>query len=155
MSMDLLVPTDSAGHVSSAGPYFRSRRAAGGDGIIGGTSAGYWVQLNSTGMVKVKCLNPWDTIAFTPALDDFDSTQFHRLEVEARGEGLRVWLDSKLLEFEHGRERGTLVPIPATWERRPAIGRNDGTAGILFGAETNREKIGGQQAKNLQFIRLD
>jgi hypothetical protein len=155
MSMDLLVPTDSAGNVSQAGPYFRSRRAAAGDGIVGGTSAGYWVQLYSTGMVKVKCLNPWNTIAFAPAIADFDPTRFHRLEVEARGESLRVWLDSKLVEFEHGRERSSIVPIPATWQDRPALGRNDGTAGIFFSAEPNRRKIGGQQAKNIQITRLE
>src|SRR6185503_12477228 len=59
IAVDLLVPKDAEGHVTDAGPYFRSRRAGPGDGVIGGTSAGYWVQLYSTGMVKVKCLNPW------------------------------------------------------------------------------------------------
>jgi hypothetical protein len=41
-----------------AGPYFRSRAAAPGDGIVGGASRGYWVQLHSNGMVRIKRLNP-------------------------------------------------------------------------------------------------
>ncbi|MDB6148303.1 MAG: hypothetical protein JWO45_1967, partial [Spartobacteria bacterium] len=35
---DLFVPNDSAGNITQAGPYFRSRAAAAGDGIFGGTS---------------------------------------------------------------------------------------------------------------------
>src|SRR5207302_5776316 len=46
--VDLLVPTDAARNITQAGPYFRSRCAATGDGVIGGTSAGYWVMLDST-----------------------------------------------------------------------------------------------------------
>jgi hypothetical protein len=38
--VDLLVPASAAG-VVQAGPYFRSRAASPGDGIIGGSSAGY------------------------------------------------------------------------------------------------------------------
>ena len=105
--------------------------------------------------MKVKCLNPWKTVAFAPAIPDFDPTRFHRLEVEARGESLHVWLDSKPVEFEHGSQRSSLVPIPPAWDGRPAVGRNDGTAGIFFGAEQNRRMIGGQQAKNIQVTRLD
>ena len=38
-----MVPADAAGHSTGAGPYFRSRRAYAGDGLMGGTSAGYFV----------------------------------------------------------------------------------------------------------------
>src|SRR5580704_12857941 len=38
--VDLLVP-GSPGKLTNGGPYFRSRAAAAGDGIIGGSSAGY------------------------------------------------------------------------------------------------------------------
>jgi len=64
IAVDLLAPASSAG-VVQAGPYFRSRAAASGDGIIGGTSAGYWVALTSTGEVMVRGLNPNAVIATT------------------------------------------------------------------------------------------
>jgi len=155
MAVDLLVPRDAAGHVTDAGPYFRSRRASAGDGIIGGTSAGYWVQLYSTGMVKIKCLNPWGLVAFSPAIEGFDSSVFHRLEVEPKGESLRVWLDSKLLDFEQGRKVANVVSIPPAWNGPPRLGDNHGTAGIFFGSEDNRNLMGNQQAKNLRVMRLN
>jgi DNA-binding winged helix-turn-helix (wHTH) protein len=154
IAVDLLVPKDAAGHVTDAGPYFRSRRAWAGDGIIGGTSAGYWVQLYSTGMVKVKGLNPWGLIAFSPVIEDFDYSAFHRLEVEAKGESLRVRLDSKLLDFEQGRKVANVVSIPPAWDGPPKLGKNDGAAGIFFGSEDNRWLVGGQQARNLRVSRL-
>ncbi len=79
--MDVLVPSDAEGHITQAGPYFRSRAAASGDGIIGGESAGFWVQLHSTGQVKVKQLNPQVYIALTSLPASFDNTRFHSLEV--------------------------------------------------------------------------
>jgi DNA-binding winged helix-turn-helix (wHTH) protein len=155
IAVDLLVPKDGAGHITEAGPYFRSRRAVPGNGIIGGTSGGYWVQLYSTGMVKVKCLNPWGMIAFSPALEGFDASAFHHLEIEAKGERLRVWLDSRLLEFEQGRKYAAVVPIPPAWNGPPRLGKNDGTAGIFAGCEDNRNLMGGQQARNLRVTSLD
>ncbi|HTM49213.1 MAG TPA: hypothetical protein VL285_11045 [Bryobacteraceae bacterium] len=92
-------------------------------------------------------------IAFSRAIEDFDDSAFHRLEVEAKGESLRVWLDSKLLDFEQGRKVGNVVSIPPAWEGPPKLGKNDGTTGIFFGAEDNRNLIGGQQAKNLRVTR--
>jgi hypothetical protein len=43
--MDVLVPGGGAGIITRAGPYFRSRAAARGDGLYGGQNSGYWVQL--------------------------------------------------------------------------------------------------------------
>ena len=154
IAVDLMVAKDAEGHVTDGGPYFRSRRASAGDGIIGGTSAGYWVQLYSTGMVKVKCLNPWDLIAFSQPIEGFKDSAFHHLEVEAKGESLRIWLDSKLLDFEQGRKAANVVSIPSSWDGPPKLGKNDGTAGIFFGSEDNRWLLGGQQAKNLRVTRL-
>ena len=140
---DLLVPTDASNHVTQAGPYFRSRAAARGDGIIGGTSAGYWVQLDSTGQVKVKMLNPQSVVASAAAPASFDNTVFHTLETAVQGTTLQVALDGQLLTFNQGGSPVTTVAITAT------SGSNDGTAGISFGAEPNRGLIGGQRADNL------
>jgi DNA-binding winged helix-turn-helix (wHTH) protein len=146
---DLLVPTDGEGRITQAGPYFRSRLALAGDGIIGGTSAGYWVQLHSTGVVKVLCLNPKAIVAFTAVPDAFDPAVFHSLEVAARGPSLGIRLDGKLLTFDQAGRMVDSVAIPATWEGPPASGKNGGAAGIAFGATDNRWKIGGQRAKNV------
>ncbi|MBX7247075.1 MAG: hypothetical protein K1X53_16370, partial [Candidatus Sumerlaeaceae bacterium] len=55
--------TSASSGITYAGPYFRSRAAAPGDGIIGGSSAGYWVRLASTGAVDVVGLNPYRILA--------------------------------------------------------------------------------------------
>ncbi|MBI4671923.1 MAG: hypothetical protein HY741_09700 [Chloroflexi bacterium] len=140
---DLLTPTDAAGHVSQAGPYVRNRAAAMGDGIIGGEAAGYWVQLESTGEVKLKRVNPSGVIATSCKPASFDTTVFHTLEIAAGGNQLQVALDGKLLTFTQNNELVIALLIP------PTAGSNDGTAGIAFGAEANRGQIGGQRADNL------
>ncbi|MBI4670368.1 MAG: hypothetical protein HY741_01695 [Chloroflexi bacterium] len=140
---DLLTPTDAAGHISQAGPYFRSRAAARGDGIIGGDSAGYWVQLASTGEIQVKRLNPWSLIATSGVPASFDPSVMHHIETAAGGNRLQVALDGKLQTFMQNNEPVTTVQIPAT------AGSNNGTAGIAFGAEANRGQIGGQRADNV------
>jgi len=140
--VDLLAPASSAGIVQ-AGPYFRSRAAAPGDGIIGGTSAGYWVTLTSTGEVRLRGLNPNAVIASTGVPASFNATVFHTLEVVAQGSSLQVWLDSVLLTFTQNGASVTTVSLPAT------SGSNSGTAGIAFADEDNRGRAGGQQAKNL------
>ena len=149
---DLLVPTNAAGDVTQAGPYFRSRAAAAGDGIFGGTSAGYWVALYGTGEVKVRVMNgrpddPFVATSGTPR--SFDTQRFHTLEIAASGSTLQVSLDGYLLTFEQNGQLVTTVDIPPFWDGPPAVGANDGTAGLCFGAENNRGKIGGQRAKNL------
>jgi hypothetical protein len=149
IKVDLLVPTDGAGNVTQAGPYFRSRAAAAGDGLIGGQSAGYWVQLHSTGEVKVKRLNPAATVAVSEKPPRFDAAIFHTLEIAAQGETLQVALDGRLLTFRQDGASVTTVAIPATWQGPPGVGFNDGTAGIIFAAEDNRGRIGGQRADNL------
>jgi len=149
MKMDILVPTDAAGNVSEAGPYFRSRAAAPGDGIVGGTSSGYWVQLQANGLVRIKRLNPHAVVAFAAARPGFDAAVFHHLEISARGRELRVWLDGDLLSFDQAGQAVTAVAIPPVWEGPPAVGHNDGAAGIAFGSELLSSRIGGQQVKNL------
>jgi hypothetical protein len=142
MRVDLLVPASAAG-VVQAGPYFRSRAAAPGDGIIGGTSAGYWVTLTSTGEVRLRGLNPNAVIATTGIPASFDAAAFHTLETVAQGASLQVWLDGAGLTFTQDGNAVTSLALPATG------GSNDGTAGIAFADEDNRGKAGGQKARNL------
>jgi len=140
---DLLAPTNAAGLITQAGPYVRSRAAAMGDGIIGGDSAGYWVQLESSGEVKLKRLNPGGVIATSCKPASFDAHVFHALEIAASGDNLQVALDGKLLTFMQDNALVTTLRIP------PTTGSNDGTAGIAFGAEANRGQLGGQRADNI------
>ena len=147
MRVDLLVPASPAG-VVQAGPYFRSRAAGPGDGIIGGTSAGYWVTLTSTGEVRLRGLNPNAVIASTGVPSSFNATVFHTLEAVAQGSALQVWLDGALLTFTQNGVGVTRITLPAT------TGSNDGAAGIAFADEDNRGKAGGQRAKNLVIAQL-
>ena len=147
--IDLLVPGDNGGNITQAGPYFRTRSATPGSSILGGTSAGYWVQLHSTGQIKLKLLNPEATVAASRVPAAFDNTVMHRLEVSMRRDRLWVALDGVLQVFDQDGTRLTSVPIPAVWERPPAVGVNEGAAGIAFGAEDNPDQIGGQRADNL------
>lgn len=140
---DLVVPTNAAGLITQAGPYFRSRAAAYADGIIGGESAGYWVQLYSTGEIKIKQLNPFAEIAASCKPLSFDAGVPHRLEIAAGGSQLQIALDEKLQTFNQNGQVTTEIDIA------PTIGSNDGTAGIAFGAETNRGQLGGQRADNI------
>jgi uncharacterized protein (TIGR03437 family) len=142
MRVDVLVPASAAG-VVQAGPYFRSRAAAPADGIIGGTSAGYWVVLTSAGEVRVRGLNPNAVFATTGVPASFNASVFHTLEAVAKGSTLQVWLDGALLTFTQNGAAANSVALPAT------AGTNNGTAGIGFAADDNRGKAGGQQAKNL------
>jgi hypothetical protein len=65
------------------------------------------------------------------------------------GTTLQTRLDGKLLEFElNGGRRSTDVPIPPVWEGPPRVGHNDGTVGVVFTADLNRRKLGGQCARN-------
>jgi len=118
--------------VSEAGPYFRSRAAAPSDGILGGTSAGYWVLLDSNGAMRIRGLNPNRVVAFTESSAAFDRTAYHRLEAMASGLKLQVKLDGALLEFDEGGKQVRTVSIPAVWEGPPPTGTNRGTAGIAF-----------------------
>jgi DNA-binding winged helix-turn-helix (wHTH) protein len=149
VSVDLLAPANKEGFDTQAGPYFRSRRAGPGDGVIGPVSAGYWVLLHSTGIVTVKCLNPSRTVAFTKAAEGFDSSVFHRLEAAVQGETLEVALDGHRLTFDQSGQPTRTVQIPPAWEGPPRIGHNEGTAGVAFASEPIRYKAGGQQARHL------
>lgn len=148
IQVELMVPSDPAGHYTEAGPYFRSRRAYAGEGLIGGTSAGYFVQLDSRGMVKVRRLYPQAVVAFSSAPAAFDPAIFHSLEVVAQGEVLRVRLDHIELSFDQGGRLTGSVAIPAEWEKSTPRGKNAGAAGIAFLSE-DRSRIGGQRARNI------
>jgi hypothetical protein len=152
IAADILVPGDAAGHTTEAGPYFRSRRAAPGDGLIGGTSAGYSVLLYSSGSVVVQRLNPMAVVAFA-TIPEFDNTVFHHLEMAAVGERLEVALDGTLLQFDQGGKQTNTVSIPPVWNGPPVIGYNRGTAGFAFSARQNRSSLGGQTAKNIRVER--
>ena len=146
--VELRVPRTGADKLCSAGPYFRSRSAASGDGIIGGTSAGYAVLLRSDGEVAVRRLNPQEIVAYRPAPPGFDSGAFHSLEVAVRGEALEAALDGAALEFEQAGKASRAVSIPPGWERPRKVGTNQGAAGILF-LTSDRTQAGGQQARNI------
>ena len=139
--MDLLVPLTS-GKVTDAGPYFRSRAAAAGDGIIGGTSSGYWVQLVSTGEVRIRGLNPFGTIATTGVPGPFNAAVVHTLVSAAQGNRLQVSLDGRVLTSTQNGSSVNAVTLPAS-------GANDGAVGIAFGSDDNRGLAGGQRATNL------
>ena len=141
--VDLLVSSDPAGDLSEAGPYIRNRAAAANDGILGGDSAGYWIELVSTGEVKVKDANSGAIVASTAKPATFDNTVFHTLEAAAQGSQMQVALDGQLLAFTQGSASTTTLAIPDTG------GSNDGTAGIAFGRENAWPAIGGQSARNL------
>lgn len=143
IGMDIQVPTDAAGHISMGGPYFRSRWANPGDGIIGGTSSGFWVRLASTGQISVRRLNPNSVVGISKRPSQFDSTVFHNLECAVKGDELRVWLDKQPVSFQTESGASDALRLP------PTEGNNDGTAGICFGAEDNRGQIGGQRVDNL------
>lgn len=149
ISVELLVPKNREGFDAQAGPYFRSRRAGPGDGIIGPVSAGYWVMFDSTGVVIVKCLNPARSVAFTQAVEGFDSGVFHRLDAAVKGETVEVALDGRRLTFDQGGQFTKTVRIPPVWEGPPRVGHNEGTAGVAFASEPIRFKAGGQQARRL------
>ena len=146
----LLVPVGPGGAITEAGPFFRSRRANPGDGIIGGTSAGFWVQLDSTGQVRVRRLHPNAILAFSDALEGFDPKVFHRLEAAVRGETLEVALDGHVVTFDARGVRTTRVPIVAAWENASPKGNNGGSAGIAFSCSRNRGQAGGQEARNIR-----
>lgn len=154
VKMELMVPSGAAGHSTGAGPYLRSRRAYAGDGLMGGTSAGYFVQLDSHGVVKIRLLYPRAVVAFSAALANFDPAVYHSLEVLVKGEVLRVTLDGREVLFDQGRTMTKEVAIPAEWEKLTPRGQNEGTAGIAFFTE-DRGQIGGQRARKIRVTALE
>lgn len=146
LSAELRVPKTGDAE-TQAGPYFRSRAAGPGDGIIGGTSAGFWVRLHSTGVVTVRRLNPIANIAYTAPVKDFDASSFHRLEVAVKDAALEVALDGKLLTFDQAGKHRQTVELDSSWQNATPPGRNAGTGGIAFSSEPARGKAGEQQAR--------
>lgn len=137
------------GNVTEAGPYFRSRGANPGDGIAGGASAGFWVQLLSTGQVRVQRLNPMSAIAFSEAPPSFDASRFHHLAADVKASSLEVQLDRRPVLFDVGGARQRTVPLDPKWETTVPPGRNRGSVGIAFGASRNRSAAGGQRARRI------
>jgi DNA-binding winged helix-turn-helix (wHTH) protein len=146
----LLVPLGPDGAVTGGGPYFRSRRANPGDGIIGGTSGGFWVHLDSTGQICVRRLHPNAIVAFSDAPPEFDPKSFHRLEAAVHGTTLQIALDGHVLTFDAGGTRTTAVPVAPAWETASPRGYNGGSAGIAFSSVRNRGKAGGQEARDIR-----
>ncbi len=146
----LLVPPGPDGTITDGGPFFRSRRANPGDGIIGGTSAGFWAHLDSTGQIRVQRLLPSTIIAFSETPAGFDPKAFHRLEAAVHGETLQVALDGRLIAFDMGGVRTMLLPIAPKWEGASPKGSNGGSAGIAFSSSRNRGLAGGQEARNIR-----
>jgi uncharacterized protein (TIGR03437 family) len=139
--MDVLVPADSAGNTTVAGPYFHSRGAAAADGILGGDTAGYWVQLDSSGKVTILDTHRNVAFAWTSQPASFDRTVFHTLEAAVTATTVQATLDGSLLSFTlSDSTTAQTVTIPAT------AGSNNGTAGIGF---QRVGPVGGQRAQNL------
>ncbi len=138
--VDVYVPVTGS-NITDAGPYFRSRAAAPGDGLGGGTSSGYWTEVFSTGQVVVNQLNPFGVIAQTAIPASFDSTLVHTLEAHVQGTSLQVTLDGTLQTFIQNGASTTTVTV--------SMASNGGTAGISFGAQMNPGLAGGQTASNL------
>ena len=146
---DLHVPLGPDDSVTDAGLYFRSRPANPGDGIVGGTSAGYWVRLDSTGQVRVHRLHPGFALAVSTAAAGFDPNSFHKLEAAVHGETLEVALDGRLVTFDVAGGRRTVLQIPPAWETASPKGNNGGSAGIAF--EVRRPgQAGSQEARNIR-----
>lgn len=154
ITLDLKIGGSAGDVIGEGGPYFRSRKSAPGDGIIGGTSAGYWVQLQTDGRVRVQRLHPYAVVAFTRPIEGFDANEFHRLSAEAVGEVLRVTLDGKVLTFDQGGNSVREVSIPAVWETSDPRGSNRGTVGVAFACYLNRGKLSGQEARNIRVDQL-
>ena len=153
---EVLVPLHEGGRITEAGPYFRSRRAYVVDSFMGGTSAGYFVQLDSKGVIKVRRLNPQAVVAFSDASPGFDPSRFHKLDCAVRGEILSVGLDGRSVTFHQGHDETEQVAIPPEWEKASPRGTNQGTAGIAFFAEpADRGSVGGQRARNVTLGVLD
>ena len=147
-------PRNDGGYDTQAGPYFRSRRAAPGDGIIGPVSAGYWVLLHSTGAVTVKCLNPWRTVAFAEPPRGFDSAIFHKLDATVKTDTWRSrWTDVRWFSIRAAVATG-VVKIAVRLGRPPRTGNNEGAVGIAFSSVPQRSKAGGQQARRLSIREL-
>lgn len=143
LAVDLLIPRDSSGNSAMAGPYFHNRGAAAADGILGGDSGGYWVQLDSSGRIKVVDAHTASVIANSNQPASFDNTAFHRLEVAVSGKTLQVTLDQVLVTFTQGSGTTSTVSIPATG------GSNNGTGGVAFGLVSGSGRVGGASADNL------
>ncbi len=156
ITVNLLVPTDSADDTTDAGIFFRSRAAFTNDGIVGGEpfdpSGGYWVRLTNTGVIQVVDLRNNTVTATTAQPQSFDSTKFHTLEVAFQGNGLQVALDGFLQIF--GAD-GTTVAIPSTGLPGDATLPGDvspgnaGCAGLAFGVQPSGKGATGTEATNL------
>jgi DNA-binding winged helix-turn-helix (wHTH) protein len=153
IDVELRLRTGPEGEITEGGPFFRSRAAAPGDGIVGGTSAGYWVLLLSTGQVRVRRLHPAAVVAFSERSARFDPGEFHKLTATVRGESIEVVLDGERVLFDVGGVKTHRVPAPPAWEKASPPGTNRGSAGVAFASEPFRNRIGGHEARNIRLRR--
>lgn len=116
--------------------------------FIGGTSAGYWVVLDSNGVVRVWRLMLYEAVAHSAPLPGFDPGKFHRLEIAVQGDTLQVAVDGVPLVFQQDNATTARASIPPAWESLPTPGRNQGTAGVAFGSNP-RESAGGQEIRDI------
>lgn len=151
LEAEVRVPAGPSGPVTDGGPYFRSRRASPGDGLTGGTSAGVWVRLDSTGQVRVQRLHPMAVLGFSKPPTRFDPGVFHKVQVAVHGETLEVALDDRPLTFDVAGETQEVLKIPPVWETASPRGHNDGNAGVAFGCR-NRGQGSAQEARNIRVI---
>ncbi|MBK9169984.1 MAG: choice-of-anchor D domain-containing protein [Bryobacterales bacterium] len=133
--------------ISQGGLFVRGRALGRGESLHGEDAAGYWVQLHSTGEVKVQSLATRAPFATTGRPASFDLGAWHTLEVSVKGFLIEVAVDGKLQTFRQDGRLGTTVRIGAE--------RHDGTAGIAVGAEDNENQIGGQRIDNLVVTEYD
>ena len=105
--------------------YFRTRNAYTGDGVRGGSSSGFRVELDSVGQLRVVSNNTGTLVAMSTRPSAFDPSIFHTLLVSVQGSPgtLRVTLDGHLQVFEGtgGRHAGD--------DARPARGGRNQSMG--------------------------
>ena len=142
---DVLVPR-AGDRTTQAGPFFHAPLLGSGQRIDQGGAAGYWVQLDSSGEVRVQRLDTFQQIAVSDAPADFDAAVMHTIEVAVRGQTAEVTVDRRLRLFRQGAG----VSGRSTVNVIPTAGSNEGGAGLAFGAEDGPASPGGQQLDNIR-----
>ncbi|GEM_PF-4365932 len=145
ITMNVTVPKDDLGNITAAGPYFRGATYVNaGESVGGPTRNGYWVLLDSRGIVRIDELRTGKYFPTSIPIDGFDPNSAHRLTTTIRGDWLSVMVDYVPVIFQSGTSYTLQVPLPLGY-----IGTTRLPAGIVFGAPDNRGKIGGQTVDDL------
>jgi hypothetical protein len=134
---DYLLPTGT-----QAGPFFHTRAWVTGDPLLATVNSGFWVQLHSTGEVKIRRVENGETLAVSRVVTGFDNTRFHTLEASLISGSMTVKLDGVVLSFPSGGSQVSSVVLPTT------AGTNAGTAGIGFSSEAGGT-ASGQQVRDM------